>query len=155
MWQLLLAAAVAGSTGFIAKHLFTQSKQCHHTHDDPDITLHEDDNLISQPLGSKAEANSDTREGIFTFCSSQSLRQQHEHGLPKKPLFRRRKSKGAVKIANLEEEGKDGKRLSFCLKKRKTVKNVAGKTGFCSSKGIIFYVLVNVTYQFCLFMLPF
>ncbi|XP_028775955.1 uncharacterized protein LOC114732785 [Neltuma alba] len=151
MWQVLLAAAVGGSTGFIANHFLTQTKQCAHNHDDSGITF---ENPNSQPpvatdgcSGSGIETNSDTPDGIFRFSSSESLR---KHGLRsrasdsrQKPLFRRRRSKDGVKIAKMEqkcevqarsEQSRDGKRLSFCLKRRKTIKNVAGKTGFCSSK---------------------
>lgn len=162
MWQVLLAAAVAGSTGFVANRFLTQTKQCDHKHDDPGITF-ENKNPISQPpvpttgcSGSGSETNTDTQDGIFRFSSSESLRQHglrsRASGSRKKPLFRRRRSKDGVKIAKMEqksdaqarsEQSKDGKRLSFCLKRRKTIKNLAGKAGFCSSKGMIILFLVD------------
>ncbi|KAI9086198.1 hypothetical protein K1719_031746 [Acacia pycnantha] len=153
MWQVLLTAAVAGSTGFVASRFLTQTKQCNHNHDDLGITF-ENENPISQPpvttngcSGSGSETNTDAQDGIFRFSSSESLRQHgllsRASGSRTKPLFRRRRSKDGVKIAKVEqtsdaharsEQSKDGKRLSFCLKRRKTIKNLTGKTGFCSSK---------------------
>lgn len=151
MWQVLLAAAVAGSTGFVANRFLAQTKQCDHNDDDPGITS---ENPLSLPpmvpnvcSGSGFEINADTQGEIFRFSSSESLRKPGPRSRTsdsrQKPLFRSRRSKNGVKIAKMEqrsdvqarsEQSKDGKRLSFCLKRRKTIKNLAGKTGFCSSK---------------------
>lgn len=158
MWQVLLAAAVAGSTGFVANHLLSQTKLCNHNSDEPQSPL---EDTISQPLlvqndfsESRFESNSQAQDGIFRFSSSESLRKDgfrsRANDSKKKAVIGGRRSKHGVRVAKVEnrsdvevrsEQSKDGKRLTFSLKRRKTTKNLAGKTGFCSSKGFVFLVL--------------
>lgn len=104
MWQLLLAAAAAGS-GILAKKLINPNKPIPHQEG-----CHENQFL-------KEEEEKDGK--IFRFCSPQT---------------------GPKKIgANRGKKGGDGqkreRKVTVCLKKRKTGKSVSGKCDSCASKG--------------------
>ncbi|KAJ7972431.1 POLAR LOCALIZATION DURING ASYMMETRIC DIVISION AND protein [Quillaja saponaria] len=91
MWQVLLTAAIAGSTGLVAKNLFSSSnadpsivkeetKKCDDNNDDPQHSFENmnPSDLLSQPLvvpngfyESGFDSNSDIQDGIFTFSSSE------------------------------------------------------------------------------------
>ncbi|XP_057438349.1 uncharacterized protein LOC130730371 [Lotus japonicus] len=122
MWQFLLAAAVAGSTSFAAKHFLKPTN----TQPVPDNTSN-----CHQPL---IECQPETENGIFTFSSSRSLTQDGSSSNPKNSTKNRRRSKSGIRVAKVElrsaEHRKRGKR------RRKTINsnNIAGKPAFCSSK---------------------
>ncbi|CAK7342976.1 unnamed protein product [Dovyalis caffra] len=140
MWQLLLTAAVAGSTGFIAKNIFTnyhsQTEKCE-----------EEENLqesaaFDSPLVTKEchgdESNCD-QEGIFRFSSSGG----GSRGKKKKSTNWKEKSGVAcrrLKFGTKNVKGSGGLevirggKLCACLKKRRTGKFVTAKCGSCSSK---------------------
>ncbi|KAI4300246.1 hypothetical protein L6164_033643 [Bauhinia variegata] len=167
MWPVLLAAAVAGSTGLVAKHFLStsnadpeeKSKQCNETSEDPGFPF-DTENLegstsqhLVVPSGfdeSGFEHNFQKQDELFTFSSLGSSRSR-QHGLRfrnnrfrKKPVFGCRGSKNGFRVAAKVEQTSDvevrseqrkgGRRLPFCLKRRKITKNVAAKAGCCSSK---------------------
>ncbi|KAK7279372.1 hypothetical protein RJT34_24422 [Clitoria ternatea] len=109
MWQLLLAAVVAGSIGFATKP-FLKPKNNFSDSQTTSLNRHYD--------------------GVFTFSSSQD-------GPPSPPRSRKSRPTNngvrASKVVDAEmrsEQRKGGKRSHFCFKKRKTT-----KAPFCSSKG--------------------
>ncbi|TKY52900.1 hypothetical protein E2542_SST24422 [Spatholobus suberectus] len=123
MWHLLLAAAVAGSTGFVTKHFLTHRN----TVEVENANLHD-----PSAFAFSGSESTSQRDGVFTFSSSKSLTQQDG------PKSRRsRASKNGVrapKVAVRSEQRNGGRRLHFCLKKRKTAKNVAANAPFRSFK---------------------
>lgn len=159
MWQVLLAVAVAASTGFITNHFLKHSTD--HT-DDPGTPLEE--NPISYPP--VVPDASEIQDGIFRF-SSLELRKDGFPSRPndstKKPFIGRQRSKHGIRIAKgmqrsdeelRSRQSKDGNQLSFCLKRRKMIKNRIGSAGFCSSKGqiIVFLFLWLHTYIYILLL---
>ena len=164
MWQVLLAAAVAGSTGYATKLFLT-----HHTnnndplhrnnhHDQPqqprtvDNSDGNGDNLQDPDAVSESGFGSNSRardgDGVFTFSSSQG-------GSSSRPKKNRGVSKNRVRVPKAvrgfdAEVRSGGRRLPFCLKKRKTCKNLAAKAGFCSSsKGRRLELLCCLLALFC------
>ncbi|KAJ1443846.1 hypothetical protein SESBI_00016 [Sesbania bispinosa] len=154
MWNFLLTAAVAGSTGFAAKHFLnlrptsTNTQPCNEDNALPTSPIENANPMVPHNLHeSVIKSNSDTQNQVFTFSSSESLRQNGSPSRPKnsttkKPLLGRRGSKNGIRVAKVElrsiaedhNHRNAGKRFPFCSKRRKTIKNVAGKTAFCSSK---------------------
>ncbi|TXG58534.1 hypothetical protein EZV62_016363 [Acer yangbiense] len=146
MWQLLLAAAAAaGSTGLFAKRFFwfrPNSIECEAQDDQyqKQQTNPFDDDAKYQasviPTGStlnesRCEINCENQEGIFRFSSSGS-----EFG----PRSRKNGGVNSKKVENDKRRGRGGgievcrRRVTVCLKKRRTSKNVSAKRGSCSSK---------------------
>ncbi|KAF3442714.1 hypothetical protein FNV43_RR16631 [Rhamnella rubrinervis] len=148
MWQALLAAAVAGSTGLVAKHLFKPSAEPTSTTsvpgktqklNDGDHCEDQDDGVFDGPFDSQMvpyEGVGANEEGIFRFSSSGT------HGGSSGYRVRSRKvsKKAAVSGRGLKkgvgnegstgvEQRKNGRRFGACLKKRRTGKNVAGNYG--------------------------
>ncbi|XP_020222753.1 uncharacterized protein LOC109805165 [Cajanus cajan] len=116
MWQFLVAAVVAGSTGFVAKHFLTQRNDVEVENAD----LHGPSSFVF----SASESTSQTRQrhGVFTFSSSRSPTQQDG------PKSRRsRASRNGVRVELRSAQRSGGRRLRFCLKKNKITKNVAAK----------------------------
>lgn len=141
MWQVLLAAAVAGSTSLVAKHLFNPNA-------DPTTTTTADQphNLNAQAcaLPSDCDFEEQERDGIFRFSSSGS--RSRSSNSRKKPGSR--KLVGAAKKGG-DRSGRVGKekgeaakevqrkssarKFAVSLKRRKTNKNVSNKSGSSSS----------------------
>ncbi|GMI80026.1 hypothetical protein like AT3G09730 [Hibiscus trionum] len=134
MWQLLLGAAVAGSTGLLAKHLF---KPCPN---DP-ISQHSSASNLDQEkhdlrlqngfLESGCQTNWDEnqkQDGIFRFSSSDSAGKARVKAQDIKKL----KEKVVLNKAEKRSSGVGvevhRKKVATCLKKR-TTKNVAYKCG--------------------------
>ncbi|XP_027363055.1 uncharacterized protein LOC113870793 [Abrus precatorius] len=134
MWQLFLALAVAGSTGLATKHFLNPRKN-----DNVENADLADTNAFAfyeSRLGSDSQTHD--RDGVFTFSSPQSL--THD-GPPSRPKSKRRwASKNGVRVPKVEDaevrsgQRKSGRRLHFCLKKRKTNRHFAAKVPLCSSK---------------------
>ncbi|KAK7337039.1 hypothetical protein VNO77_17597 [Canavalia gladiata] len=147
MWQLLLAAAVAGSTGLAAKHFLSlrntqQTPQCN----DHKASSVDTANLmlLNSSHESVIQTNSDTPHGLFIISrnSSKSLRQDESPSKPEKQAMCRPGSKNRIRIAKaqvLSEHRNGGKRMPLYFKRRKTVKSIAAKPAFCSSKASILF----------------
>ncbi|XP_061350545.1 uncharacterized protein LOC133295708 [Gastrolobium bilobum] len=111
MWLFLLAAAVAGSTGFATKHFLNPRNTVENDNlNDPNAYA-----FYESGLGNNSQKRDE--DGVFTFSSSQSLKQIGAKSRSKKP----RGSKNGVRVQKVEQ------RLPLCLKKRKTTKNVAAR----------------------------
>ena len=130
MWPALLAAAVAASTGLLAKkHLFKPA---------PEITVSDPRNdavSSAKPpqLPWESDCEDQVKEGIFRFASDGSA---GGSGKKKKTRLRLRKKKDAERSEGAAEQKKSGRRVGVCLKKRKTGKNGGAKCGSSSnSKG--------------------
>lgn len=125
MWPALLAAAVAASTGLLAKkHLFKPAAEI--TDSDP----RNDAVSSAKPpqLPWESDCEDQVKEGIFRFASDGSAGGSGKKK-KKKTRLRLRKKKAA-------EQNKSGRRVGVCLKKRKTGKNGGPKCGSSSnSKG--------------------
>lgn len=140
MWQVLLAAAAAaGSTGLVAKHLFSSSiKGCEGDQSKKETNPFDDDVKYQSPvvhsgvIESGYESNCEKQDGIFRFSSPES------GGKSGSKNVRKKKGVGGKKVKNEKRSGGvelSRKRVSVCLKKRKTTKNAASKCGSCTSKG--------------------
>ncbi|KAK8486579.1 hypothetical protein V6N13_030143 [Hibiscus sabdariffa] len=134
MWQLLLGAAVAGSTGLLAKHLF---KPCPEDPISQDAKLDQEEQdfrLQNQFLESGCESNREEKQkqgGIFRFSSSDSAGKSRVKSKDKKlkekvVLNRAEKSSNGVGVEVHR------KKVTTCLKNR-TAKNVAYECGSDSS----------------------
>ncbi|KAM4089916.1 hypothetical protein ACJW30_09G020100 [Castanea mollissima] len=148
MWQVLLAAAVAGSTSLVAKHLFNPNADPTTTTATATTPIPADQphNLNTQAcaLPSDCDFEEQERDGIFRFSSSGS--RSRSSNSRKKPGSR--KLVGAAKKAG-DRSGRLGKekgevakeiqrkssarKFAVSLKRRKTNKNVANKSGSSSS----------------------
>lgn len=144
MWQVLLAAAVAGSTGLVAKHFLghersKQEEQQYPSQAPIDFVFGSPENSnVSNECG--YESNLELLpEGIFRFSSSGSLSSR------KKTRILKKKSGIKGKKLKFEDEndkaykrsvGSEGsaRRFAVCLKKRKTAKTVPANRGSSSSK---------------------
>ncbi|KAB5552418.1 hypothetical protein DKX38_009729 [Salix brachista] len=133
MWNLLLTAAIAGSTGFIAKHVFTN----YHS---PSEKCEQEKNLqehpaFDSPPGTKEchgyESNCD-QEGIFRFSSSASgsrRRNKKKSSLKEKPGVLCRRLKFATENLNKSGglKGISGRKLCACSKKKRTESSLFGR----------------------------
>lgn len=139
MWQVLVAAAVAGSTGLVAKRVLSSASD-----QTPDQEAAEPSTpraTISAPNAFECESSYGRSEDIFRFSSSKSSNARSKGSRKKLETPSSRKS--AVKGAEVEGSRgnhqtahcKSGRKFHICLKRRKTGKNVAPKCGSCSSKG--------------------
>lgn len=129
MWQLLLAAVAAGSTGFAAKHLFkfgsssgngdrVQNDQQSNPFDD--FVKYQGSPFPSREYESGCEINCENSEGIFRFSSpgsgsgSGSKNVRKKKGVGAKKVENEKKRSGGVEISR--------RRVAVCLKKRRTSK---------------------------------
>ncbi|XP_050226451.1 uncharacterized protein LOC126676316 [Mercurialis annua] len=137
MWQLILAAAIAGSTGFIAKHLLNHDKE------DQLPTQPSFDSTFATPQvvnDSNFELQSNN-DGIFRFSSSSpsSLSGNHNRNSRNKSLIKGRRLKFGTEnnkeSNNQRSSGYEGgsRRFGVCLKKRRTAKTLPSKCGSRSS----------------------
>ena len=141
MWQLLLGAAVAGSTGLLAKHLFNPNPNTPISQDTPNSNLDQekqDLHLQNGFLESGCENNweeKQKKDRIFRFSSPESA---GKTGVKAKDMNLRNK----VVLKKAEKRSSGGgvevnrRKFAVCLKKRRTAKNVAYKCGSCPSKGM-------------------
>ncbi|MBA0776728.1 hypothetical protein Gotri_011686 [Gossypium trilobum] len=147
MWQLLLGAAVAGSTGLLAKHLFNPKSISQDSSNTNFDTEKQDPRLQNRYLESGCESNWDEKpkQGeIFRFSSSESA-------VKTKTGVKARK-KVVLKKAEKRSNGGSGvevntKKFSVCLKKRRTAKNEAYKCGAFPSKGMILFIYQLSSYS--------
>ncbi|KAL2554457.1 hypothetical protein Fot_08076 [Forsythia ovata] len=161
MWQVLLAAAAAAGSGFIAKKFInpnepiSDSKQ---NHPDPDQIhvsqsfneyLHTQDSVFPsnapvQENGNESQSEAvDDGGSIFRFSSHETkfknLRKKMRGGFKKNGSGKMGRKCGSVEISEkglsiTQRKNWSGKRFSVCLKKRRTGKNAAGKCESCASK---------------------
>ncbi|MBA0693140.1 hypothetical protein Goari_010646 [Gossypium aridum] len=147
MWQLLLGAAIAGSTGLLAKHLFNPKSISQDSSNTNFDTEKQDPRLQNRYLESGCESNWDEKpkQGeIFRFSSSESA-------VKTKTGVKARK-KVVLKKAEKRSNGGSGvevntKKFSVCLKKRRTAKNEAYKCGAFPSKGMILFIYQLSSYS--------
>jgi hypothetical protein len=153
MWQVLLAAAVAGSTGLVAKLVFapnadptadpvSDQTQNPFDHTKPQVSVAS--TLGSPPVSSGCNdsgngngngSHCQRQDGIFRFSSS--------GGASRSGSKSSRKAVGAKKVGHrsgcareeTEVPRKSSRRFAVCLKRRKTSRNVAAKSGLSSTKG--------------------
>ncbi|EOY07780.1 Retinitis pigmentosa 1-like 1 protein, putative [Theobroma cacao] len=143
MWQILLGAAVAGSTGLLAKHLFNPNPNPNNpiSQGNPNSDNDQEKQDLQFQNGfleSGCESNGEDKgkqDGIFRFSSSESA---GKTGVKTKD--RNLRKKVVLKKAEKRSSGAGGvevsrRKLAVCLKKRRTAKNVAYKCGSCPSKG--------------------
>ncbi|XP_062117185.1 uncharacterized protein LOC133831041 [Humulus lupulus] len=147
MWQALLAAAVAGSTGIVAKHLFkatpdpttlaTEKPTIIHDHEED-----EDESQGIQFLGSSGHLGLShasayvCEDGIFRFSSMEvNGGRVGSKKLSKKSRVLGRQLKKGVGFERSDglEQRRSVRRFGVCLKRRKTSKKVAGKNETYSS----------------------
>ncbi|CAL0299588.1 unnamed protein product [Lupinus luteus] len=119
MWQVLLAAAVAGSTGFITNHFLnnphSQSIQHPHQNPSPSSSSNESDDSVTDP------DTRDEKNGVFVFSSSESLKRGGGSQSQSRPIG----SENGVNSRNANNKKKGGKKLlPFCLNKRRTTNKV-------------------------------
>ncbi|GLT89733.1 hypothetical protein SLE2022_077080 [Rubroshorea leprosula] len=149
MWQLLLGAAVAGSTGFLARHLFNPhahnpiSHQTSICDDEPDEGVGQRDSFDNVKCSSfpgqsrfvepgyESEYEKQKQDGIFRFSSSESGGKTGfrtgRRSLGKKVSKKDEKRSGAVVVCR--------RRFAVCLKRRRTAKNATYNCVSCSSRG--------------------
>lgn len=152
MWQVLVAAAAAAGSGILAKKFISPSDtDCNQkylesaqTKSSPpqDFVFESEDTFKESSNQEKRETLTDEAP-IFRFScpetASKELRRYARIG------FRNGASKRGKKNAAAEGDRKavvadqvgnaSGKRISVCLKKRRTGKHAAGKCESCVSKG--------------------
>ncbi|KAF1860313.1 hypothetical protein Lal_00037651 [Lupinus albus] len=131
MWNVLLASAVAGSTGFVTKRLLT-----------PRNTNHVDN--INDPYSNASSYESDTltdsetlsENRVFVFSTPESL--NHKEGGGSQSRSKPRGSKNGCWVPNVEHRNKGGKRLPpFCYDKKITAnKDLVEKVPSFSSKAL-------------------
>ncbi|KAK8713756.1 hypothetical protein V6N13_148966 [Hibiscus sabdariffa] len=125
MWQLLLGAAVAGSTGLLAKRLFKPSP-----HNPIPLDQEKQDLRLQNGF---LESGSESIQGeIFRFSSPGSA---GKDGV--KAKCKKLKKKAEKTSSGDGGVGVNRKKIAVCLKKRRTSKNVAYKCGSFPSKGCI------------------
>ncbi|KAK6244751.1 hypothetical protein QUC31_011160 [Theobroma cacao] len=142
MWQILLGAAVAGSTGLLAKHLFNPNPNPNNpiSQGNPNSDNDQEKQDLQFQNGfleSGCESNGEDKgkqDGIFRFSSSESA---GKTGVKTKD--RNLRKKVVLKKAEKRSSGAGGvevsrRKFAVCLKKRRTAKNVAYKCGSCPSK---------------------
>lgn len=161
MWQVLLAAAAAAGSGILAKKFISpidtekpisdckqNDLECAQNKSSPpqDSTFHLDDAFTENTSQEKREAFSDEGK-IFRFScpetESKEFRKNTRNGLrglKKNGGSKRGKKNGPVEGGRKELVGDQigngsGKRISICLKKRRTGKHAPGKCESCASKG--------------------
>lgn len=147
MWQVLLAAAVAGSTGLVAKHVFTPnadpvSEQTQNPFDHSEPQVSAASTAGSPPVSSACNDSGNgngshcrRQDGIFRFSSSGGSSRSGSKSSRKRAV-------GAKKVGDrsgcareeTEVPRKISRRFAVCLKRRKTAKNVAVKAGLSSTK---------------------
>ncbi|KAM6593369.1 hypothetical protein CsatA_001072 [Cannabis sativa] len=152
MWQALLAAAVAGSTGLVAKHLFkptpdpTAAAAAAAEKKKPTSLLdheeEEDDSHGIRFLGSSSHRGlshasaCECEDGIFRFSSTEvnGGRVASKNLTKKRRVLGRQLKKGVgFERSDGLEQRRSVRRFGVCLKRRKTTKKVAGKNETCSS----------------------
>ncbi|KAJ6699130.1 POLAR LOCALIZATION DURING ASYMMETRIC DIVISION AND PROTEIN [Salix purpurea] len=132
MWNLLLTAAIAGSTGFIAKHVFTNYHTPPECEQEKNLQEHP---AFESPPGTKEchgyESNCD-QEGIFRFSSSAAgsrRRNKKKSSLKEKPGVLCRRLKFATENVNRSGglKGISGRKLCACSKKKRTESSLFGR----------------------------
>ncbi|KAJ9181609.1 hypothetical protein P3X46_009724 [Hevea brasiliensis] len=142
MWQLLLAAAVAGSTTFVAKHLFAQERPREDENPFQASIASAFDSPLLSNHGNESGYESNIEQppdGIFRFSSSTSSSSgKKTRILRKKSGITGRRLKFGAENDKVDKRSdgseKSAKRFAVCLKKRRTAKSVPSKCGSCSSK---------------------
>ncbi|XP_059427962.1 uncharacterized protein LOC132161789 isoform X1 [Corylus avellana] len=147
MWQVLLAAAVAGSTGLVAKHVFntnadpvSDQTQNPFDHSKPQVPVAS--TLGSPPASSGCNdfGNGDgshcqRQDGIFRFSSSEGASRSGSKSLRKKAVGAKKAGdRSGCAREETEVPRKSSRSFAVRLKRRTTTKNVAAKPGLSSSK---------------------
>ncbi|XP_024186840.1 protein POLAR-like 1 isoform X2 [Rosa chinensis] len=143
MWPALLAAAVAASTGLLAKnHLFKPAAEI--TDSDPQNDAVSDDATPQRSVASvsrspmlpwESDCEDQMKEGIFRFSSDGGSGKKKK----KKTRFRLKK-KDVVE----EQKKKSGRRAGVCLKKRKTVASKCGSSSDSKDTSSLFSWGLNI-----------
>ncbi|EXC16256.1 hypothetical protein L484_024430 [Morus notabilis] len=140
MWQALVAAAVAGTTGIVAKHfLKPASDHAHRPYNGDDLgdqpINREDESrfLSASALGSELDlpraSVPEEEDEIFRFSSTGS--RVGRRNLSKNKGALRKGVRGERSAGSKQRSGE--RRVGVCLKRRKTSKIGAGKRESCSS----------------------
>ncbi|XP_062003518.1 protein POLAR-like 1 isoform X1 [Rosa rugosa] len=143
MWPALFAAAVAASTGLLAKnHLFKPAAEI--TDSDPQNDAVSDDATPQRSVASvsrspmlpwESDCEDQVKEGIFRFSS--------DGGSGKK---KKKKTRFCLKKKDVVEEQKkkSGRRVGVCLKKRKTVASKCGSSSDSKDTSSLFSWGLNI-----------
>lgn len=155
MWHALLTAAVAGSTGLVAKHLFKsacgpnpeQARNLDHNEDVSEDVIEVDEIGLSNenetfsfdsepPVNCESLISENRKEDIFRFSStsgenSSSASRFVSRGLSKRLSRWTKKGFGVERLGGSLPRN-SGRKVGVCLKKRKIIKSVATKCGSCS-----------------------
>lgn len=139
MWQVLLAAAVAGSTSLVAKHFLSHDRPAKEEQSPPP---HTSINGLSFVFADSDECGHEQKgEGVFRFSSSGDSSGRKKTRILRKKVGitgRRLKFGGDNYEADKRFDDLEGdpKRFVVCLKKRRTAKSVPTKCGSRSSNGL-------------------
>lgn len=153
MWQVLVAAAAAAGSSILAKKFIspngaeieTPISECKQKYLDSDDSVPKSDDAFEDGItGKRMEIPSDDA-GVFRFScpgtASKELRKNARSGFGFLKKNGGSKKKGAANVAANHQVGDgSGKRVSICLKKRRTGKHAAGKCESCVSKGYLCFV---------------
>ncbi|KAG8648516.1 hypothetical protein MANES_08G004112v8 [Manihot esculenta] len=144
MWQLLLAAALAGSATFVAKHFLAQErpKEEENPFEDSIASAFQSPLFPNHGSGCGYDSNfQQPPDGIFRFSSSASASspsgKKTRISRKKSGITGRRLNFGAENYKADKRSGgseKSARRLAVCLKKKRTAKSVPSKCRSCSSK---------------------
>lgn len=146
MWQVLVAAAAAAGSGILAKKFITPNGAEIETSisDCKQKYLESGDSFEENGTREKREIHSDDA-GVFRFScpgtESKELRKNARDGfgfLKKNggsKTGKKKKGVAANVAADYQVGNGSGRRVSICLKKRRTGKHIAGKCESCVSKG--------------------
>ncbi|KAL3839635.1 hypothetical protein ACJIZ3_024226 [Penstemon smallii] len=149
MWQVLLAAAAAAGSGILAKKLinpndtekpisdFKKNDQNEPLQSSQDSIFHLDEACLENSNQEKREELLSDDDKIFRFSSLQTtgfkeLGKKSGSGFRKNGGGEKRGKKIGV-LEGCERKG-SGKKISVCLKKRRTGKHATGKCESCASK---------------------
>lgn len=126
MWPALFAAAVAASTGLLAKnHLSKRASVI--TDSDPQNDAVVENATPRSPVGSvsrppwDSDCEDQVKEGIFRFSSDGGSGEKK-----KKTKLRLKKKKNVAE--EQQQKKKSGRRVGVCLKRRKTVPSKCGSS---------------------------
>lgn len=160
MWQVLLAAAAAAGSGILAKKLInptdTENPVSNFNQNglecDQDVRIQTQDPIFPCDEAFQEDNSSETNNNggrIFKFSSTET----RSKDLTKKmgSGFKRLEKNGGGKkgkkcwlveggekvLVGKQRENGSGKRISVCLKKRRTGKHAAGRCESCVSKGLV------------------
>ncbi|KAG8648500.1 hypothetical protein MANES_08G004103v8 [Manihot esculenta] len=141
MWQLLLAAALAGSATFVAKHFLAQERPKEEENPFEDSIASAFQSPLFPNHGNECGYDSNFQQPPDGTASSSSVKKTRI-SRNKSGITGRRLNFGAENYKADKRSGgseKSARRFAVCLKKRRTAKSVPSKCGSRSSKDSSFF----------------